>query len=167
MKRLLLGSAVLTIFAIAITLFQISCKKDAIAQATNYNLTPATTTKLGGIIVGTGLVIDNAGILSTREDNLTDVILYQKSVSTGYGTEWWTCFKDGSNQRKVNFPSTITVRQLGVSLLSDKKSVVFSGSVTAIPLGISDIYTMNIDGTNLQKIVTNGSNDFHSPQAYW
>lgn len=166
MKKLFLGSAALALFAIAITLFQISCKKDAIAQTITYTLQPATTSTLGGVIVGPGLTVDNSGVLSSSGHH-NDVILYQKRVPTGYGTEWWTCSKDGSNQRKVNFPPTITVTQLGVSLLSDKNSVVFSGAVTAIPLGISDIYTMNIDGTNLKKIVTNGTNDFHSPQASW
>jgi hypothetical protein len=35
MKKLLMSSLVLTAFALAITLFQISCKKEAIAQTTN------------------------------------------------------------------------------------------------------------------------------------
>jgi Tol biopolymer transport system component len=54
---------------------------------------------------------------------------------------------------------------LGVSLLPDKNAVVFSAAVTATPLGISDIYTMNLDGANLKKIVTNGTNNFYSPQV--
>lgn len=134
MKKILLGSAILFLFAIAITLFQLSCSKETIAQT------------------------------STVSQN--DVILYQKAVSTSFGTEWWVCKKDGSNQRKVNFPSAIVVTQLGVSLLSDKNSVVFSASLNTTPLGISEIYTMNIDGTNLQKIVTDGSNNY-LPKAYW
>ncbi len=166
MKKLFLGSAALALFAIAITLFQISCKKDAIAQTMTYTLQPATASSLGGVIVGSGLTVDNSGVLSTNGPH-NDVILYLKSVPTPLGVEWWTCSKDGSNQRKVNFPPAITITQLGVSLLSDKNSVVFSAAVTATPLGVSDIYTMNIDGTNLQKIVTNGANNFYSPQASW
>lgn len=131
MKKLLLASASLLLFAIAITLFQISCKKDAMAQT---------------------------------ESNNT-VILYQKRVITGFGTEWWVCSKDGSNQRKVNFPVNIIIRQLGVSLMPDKNSVVFSASENTL-MAVSNIYTMNIDGTNLQKIVSNGTDDFYSPLAY-
>lgn len=37
MKKLLLGSAALTLFSISIILFQISCKKEAIAQSTSNN----------------------------------------------------------------------------------------------------------------------------------
>ena len=164
MKKLFLGSAALALFAIAITLFQISCKKDAIAQTITYTLPAATTSTLGGVIVGPGFTVDNSGVISSKHN---DVILYLKSVPTPLGVEWWTCSKDGSNQRKVNFPPAITITQLGVSLLSDKNSVVFSAAVTATPLGVSDIYTMNIDGTNLQKIVTNGANNFYSPHASW
>ncbi len=39
MKKLLMSSLVLTIFALAITLFQISCKKEANAQTTTTTLT--------------------------------------------------------------------------------------------------------------------------------
>lgn len=64
MRKLLLGSAVLTLFAISITLFQISCQKESNAQTTTYTLPPATTTSLGGIIVGNGLSVTPSGVLS-------------------------------------------------------------------------------------------------------
>jgi hypothetical protein len=165
MKKLFLGSAALLLFSIAITLFQIACKKDLIAQSATYTLKPATASDLGGIIVGQGLSIDNSGVLSTTDNPHNGIILYQKSVATAFGIEWWVCQTDGSNQRKVNFPSTLAITQLGVSLLPDKNSVVFSAAAATTPLGISDIYTMNLDGTNLKKIVTNGNNNFYSPQA--
>ncbi len=162
MKKLLQGSIVLTLFAISIFLFQISCKREAIAQNTQYTLPVATNSRLGGVIVGPGLNIDNSGILSCSRN---DVILYIKKVSARY--EWWVCDRDGGNQRMVNFPSTITVTNLGVSLLSDKNTVVFSGTASTIPLGISDLYTMNIDGSNLHKIVANSGVDLSMPIAYW
>jgi len=159
---LLQGSIALCLFAIAIMLFQISCKKDSFAQSPAYTLPMASTSTLGGVIVGQGLNIDNTGKLSCPHD---DVILYIKRATPKY--EWWVCNRDGGNQRKVNFPAAITVTQMGVSLLSDKNSVVFSGTATTIPLGISDVYTMNIDGSNLHKIVTNSGDDLMTPVAYW
>ena len=131
MKKLLLASASLLLFAFAITIFQISCRKDAMAQNNPENI----------------------------------VILYQKRVPTQYGIEWWVCSEDGSNQRKVNFPANIIIRQLGVSLMPDKNSVVFSASENSLA-AVSNIYTMNIDGTNLQKIVSTATDDFYSPLAY-
>jgi hypothetical protein len=54
----------LTPFFISIIFFQISCKKTADAQTTNYTLPPATRTSLGGVIVGNGLSITSNGTLS-------------------------------------------------------------------------------------------------------
>jgi hypothetical protein len=162
MKKLLQGSIVLTLFAISIFLFQISCRKDAVAQNSQYTLPVATNSTLGGVIVGQGLSIDNSGVLSCSRN---DVILYFKMTSPRY--EWWVCDRDGGNQRMVNFPSTITVTNLGVSLLSDKNTVVFSGAASTIPLGVSDLYTMNIDGSNLHKIVSNSGVNLTMPVAYW
>ena len=162
MKKLLQGSIVLTLFAVSIFLFQMSCKREAIAQNTQYSLPVATNSNLGGVIVGPGLSIDNSGVLSCSRN---DVILYYKMTSPRY--EWWVCDRAGGNQRMVNFPSTITVMGLGVSLLSDKNTVVFSGAASTIPLGPSDLYTMNIDGSNLQKIVANSGVNLTGPVAYW
>ncbi len=162
MKILLQGSIALTTFAISIMLFQMGCKKDAIAQNSTYNLPVASSSTLGGIMIGPGLTIDNTGRLSCPHD---DVILYFKTTSPKY--EWWVCDKNGGNQRMVNFPSTITVTNVGVSLLSDKKSVVFSGAASTIPLGISNLYTMNIDGSNLNMIVANSGVNLTAPVAYW
>jgi len=162
MKQLLQGSIVLTLFAISIFLFQMSCRKDAVAQNSQYILPVATTSTIGGVIVGQGLSIDNSGVLSCSRN---DVILYFKMTSPRY--EWWVCDRDGSNQRMVNFPPTITVMNLGVSLLSDKNTVVFSGAASTIPLGVSDLYTMNIDGSNLHKIAANSGVNLTAPVAYW
>lgn len=162
MKMLLQGSIALTLLAISIMLFQMSCKKDAFAQNPVYTLPVASNSTLGGVMVGAGLTIDNSGKLSCPRN---DVILYIKKLPGRY--EWWVCDRDGANQKIVNFPPTITVTDLGVSLLSDKNSVVFSGTATTIPLGVSDLYTMNIDGTNLHKIVLNTGSSLSMPTAHW
>lgn len=165
MKKLFLASATMTLFAISFTLFQFSCKKNVIAQTINGNNLPiASTSTLGSVIAGSGLVISNSGVLSTESPK--DVILYFKEGPTGHPYEYWVCSKDGSNQKKVNFPSNVTVSNEGVSLLNDKKSVVFSGSLTW-PAGLSELYTMKIDGSELRKIVGNGTDNFYSPKTYW
>ncbi len=64
MKKVLLGSIILVAFSIAIVLFQISCQKTAEAQMSNYTLPPATTTNLGGIMVGSGLTVTTSGVVS-------------------------------------------------------------------------------------------------------
>ena len=77
MKKLLLGSAALTLFAIAISIFQISCNKEANAQTNStYTLTPATTSKLGGVIVdGTSIKVDATGKISTVTNSIPPFIL--------------------------------------------------------------------------------------------
>ena len=66
MKKLLMGSIVLTLFSISILIFQVSCQKEVVAQqqTTNYILPPATTTTLGGVIIGSGLSVTSNGTLS-------------------------------------------------------------------------------------------------------
>ena len=68
MKKLLLGSVALTLFSIAIAIFQMSCQKEANAQTGTgtYTLQPATTSTLGGIIVGNGLSVTSNGTLSVN-----------------------------------------------------------------------------------------------------
>ena len=114
MKKLLLGSAALTLFAIAISIFQISCNKDSNAQTNStYILTPATTSKLGGVIVdGTSIKVDAAGKISTvsNGNQQLNIILY----AIGYGggpnyvnssaSEYWTMNYDGTNPKKIHCP---------------------------------------------------------------
>jgi hypothetical protein len=174
MKKLLLGSIALTLFSISILIFQIGCKKDVTAQigATNYKLPAATTSTLGGIIVGNGLSVTPSGILSiqTSSTSQTDLILYDKHISLRAGNmayEYWVCLKDGSNKRQILIPANITVSDGKIGILADKNSVVFSGSVSGTS-GASDIYTMNIDGSNLQKIVSgDASTNLYSREVYW
>jgi hypothetical protein len=63
-----MGSVALTLFSISIVIFQMSCKKDATAQTggTSYTLPTATTSTLGGVIVGSGLSVTSNGILSAN-----------------------------------------------------------------------------------------------------
>src|SRR2546423_12190340 len=104
MRKLLLGSLVLTAFSIAILLFQISCQKSALAEVP-YTLPPATTTTLGGVIVGSGLSVTSNGTLSVNAAGgvqQLNKIIFAKLLPAGGIIEIWTMNYDGSNQTKVN-----------------------------------------------------------------
>ena len=102
-KKLFLGSIALTTFALSIILFQVSCQKDVVAQnTTNYTLPPATTTTLGGVIVGNGLSVTSNGTLSVNASGGTtqqNKLLFVKSfvVGTTETSEIWTVNYDGTN----------------------------------------------------------------------
>lgn len=64
MKKLFMGSIAILLFTIAISIFQISCEKEAVAYNSNYKLPPATTSTLGGVIVGNGLSATLNGTLT-------------------------------------------------------------------------------------------------------
>ena len=161
MKKLLLGSVLLTIFAISIALFQISCKKDAVAQGTNYILPPATTSSLGGIIVGNGLSITSNGTLSvTSSGGLTQLnkLIFKKIV--GSGAEIWTANYDGSNAIKINI-----ILPTGIVYSDDMNPVMSpNGQKIFFTAGLSgsfagDLYSCNADGSSVTKIVDKGGSN--------
>lgn len=144
-------------FSLSIILFQISCKKEAVAQSggnstTNYVLKPATTSTLGGVIVGSGLSVGSDGTLSvnnngTNNDESTqlNLILYS------HNGELWTANIDGTNQTKI--PITLPTGITGFDnahLSPDGKKVIFD--VNGQTQGVA-IYSCNIDGSNLTKII--------------
>jgi hypothetical protein len=127
MKKLLMGSFVLMFFAISVSLVQMSCSKEAIAQ----------------------------GNTSTQLNKL----LYIKSISNTTH-EIWISNYDGTGQTKVNIllPAGI-VFSVGLSpkLSPDCKKLFFAAgpSYPSDP-GVSanaDIYSCNIDGTSLTKVI--------------
>lgn len=114
MNRIVLSTVVLFVFSLGITVFQVSCKKDAIAQNPTYNLPIATTERLGGVIVdGVTLKIDEKGVLSingilvvppgennSNEDNF---IVYGVEPELQDDAEQiWTMNEDGSGKKRVN-----------------------------------------------------------------
>jgi hypothetical protein len=157
MKKILLGSAVLTLFAIAITLFQISCQKESNAQTTNYTLPPATMTTLGGIIVGTGLSINSNGVLSVTPaaTSVLNLIVYYKEVSANV-FEIWTAKYDGSNQAKINIslPANTEFHDDTPPQLSPDGSKVFYTLINTVTF-VQSLYTANINGTGSVKIIDN------------
>ena len=138
MKKLVLGSIAMLLLAISVTLFQISCTKEAHAQNnsnSNYTLPPATATTLGGIMVGTGLNITSNGTLSVSQTG-------SNALSPATTTTLGGVIVDGT---------TIKVDATG------KISAVSSGANAAslivyCPSNTDEIWEANIDGTNQHKI---------------
>lgn len=164
MKNLLLGSITLTIFSISIVLFQLSCTKDTIAQNTSYVLPPATNSSLGGIIVGNGLNITSNGTLSvtttgTGGSQKNKLIIEKtiKSTGTTSPVEVWTANYDGSNQTKINIVLPAGYFNDGGTKISPDGNKLFLNLADAA--GINYVYSCNIDGSNLTRIVTENANE--------
>jgi Tol biopolymer transport system component len=170
MKKIFKSALILTFFAVSLLLFQMSCKKTVDAQQNGTYILPiASPTTLGGVKPdGTTILVDPSGKISIASQNLpqqSDVILYKKyipgpSVST---VEFWLCDKNGSNKRQIVVPSNLTIQDFNMSLLADQNTVVFPATEGN---GTSNLYTMNIDGSNIKKIVGDGVNNYYEPQAY-
>jgi len=158
MKKLLLSSVSLLLFSASMLIFQMSCKKEVQAQTkSDYTLPAASTTKLGGIIVGSGLTITSKGTLSATpaEATVTQInkILFAKSSSSK--TELWTANYDGTGQAKINIALPAGKRLGGEAKLSpDGKTVFFIAFDTNSK---SYLYTCKLNGTAVTLLV-DGSN---------
>lgn len=102
MKKLLMSSLVLLVFSCSIFIFQMSCKKTLLAQD-KYVLPPATTSSLGGVIVGSGLSVSSNGVLSTTAGGSVPInkILYQ---SWPMGSHFVIINSDGTNPQNISLP---------------------------------------------------------------
>lgn len=162
MKKLLLSSAVLVLFAIAIIIFQLSCKKQAIAQTgSNYTLPPATTSTLGGIIVGKGLSITSSGILSADSSTTTGTSqTNQNLILTSYlNSDSTLALYDysGTLLRTIQPSSAVmdfTKYKIREAKLSpDGKLIIVSGQSRSVNFGDA-VFTMDTYGNNVKKIFT-------------
>ena len=98
MKKMLLASTVLPLCSLSMLIFQLSCSKSAHAQANNYTLPPATTTTLGGVIVGSGLAVSSNGTLSATSAPVGLTQLNKIAVELGYANDSLLIMNyDGSN----------------------------------------------------------------------
>ena len=159
MRKLLVGSIVLTVFSASSILFQLSCTKTADAQTgTGYTLPPATTTTLGGVIVGNGLSVTSNGTLSVNSTtgalHQLNKIIFAKLLTGGGGTEIWTMNYDGTSQTKVNItmPAGQVITDEAPRLSPDGTKIVFIGATAGSTGNDDDIYICNIDGSGVTKI---------------
>jgi len=132
MKKILMGSVVLTALSLSIIAFQMSCSKSANAQT--------------------------SGTTSLTQLNL---VLYSKDIpynaNGGTNRSFWTSNLDGSNQKQIPISGIPENELESANLTPDGKTVVFevSDSITNKTV----LYSCSIDGTNLKKIVGLNSNE--------
>ena len=131
---------------------------------TNYTLPSATNNSLGGIIVGSGLTITNNGTLSVSSQGGTvqqiGKIIYVKLIDNPLPRRYevWTANYDGTNQTKFNFSMPAGYTDMGNGdqeynpKLSPNGQKVFL-ELVKISNQQTDIFSANIDGSNLTKII--------------
>jgi Tol biopolymer transport system component len=126
MRKLLLSAITLFLFSTSIFVFQVSCQKDAMADA--------------------------------NERNSNDKIVYVKSYGATPSDEIWIMNLDGTDNKKVpiDFPFddgslSLSGDATGVTVSKDGKKIIFSLYIEDEDK--SQVYTCNIDGTNLTKIL--------------
>ena len=133
---MLLSTIVLFFFFFSIILFQVSCKKEATAQTI------------------------------TTGQNALNIILYAKSFNSNnnYSQEVWMSGYDGSNQKKINIqlPSGIVFSEdVQPKLSPDGKTIFFEAGAPGSSSGNisyqTDLYSCNIDGSNLKKVIDHGT----------
>jgi Tol biopolymer transport system component len=128
MKRLLLSSVVLLTFSASISLFEISCKKSANAQS---NTNGATTSNLG-------------------------VIMYTKINSNTSVGEIWLANYDGSNQHIVPI-TPIPGYSVGRARLTPDGKKIFISAYNGVTAKNTAIFSCNVDGSNLVKVIDDPS----------
>ncbi len=157
-----MGSILLTAFSVAIIIFQISCQKTVNAQTSSYSLSPATTTTLGGVIVGNGLSVTGNGTLSvistTSGSTQLNKLIFKKIVNST--AEIWTANYDGSSAAKVDItlPSGVSFSDDMNPIMSpDGKKIFFTAGSGGLSGG--DLYSCNADGSSVTKIVDKGGSN--------
>jgi hypothetical protein len=163
MKNLLMSTVVLIAFSLAIIIFQMSCKKEVNAQSSpNYTLPIATTSTLGGVIVGSGLSVSNSGVVSVNNSSSTTQVgkVIFKKISKA-GSEIWLCNYDGTSPSKVNItlPAGYNFADDMTPMLSpDGKKIFFTAGFLGNSVIKSDVmFVCNTDGTSVAKILEAGA----------
>jgi hypothetical protein len=157
MKKILLSTIALTLFAISLLLFDISCKKTANAQSPTYVLPVATTSKLGGVIPdGTTISVDGTGKISAAPTTLAPQagkIIYIKFGATALDSQLWTANYDGSGAQQINItlPANLTLDG-DVKISPDHKTIFFTVFPTS-GTAVNYIYACNIDGSNVHQVI--------------
>lgn len=139
MKNVFLGSIVLILFSLGITLVEISCQKSN-AQISNPQ-NPETANVI---------LYHKTALYSVNKDSSGNI------VSTFYwGNEFYISDLTGTNTRKIPITLPSGLYANGAAYLTpDGNTIIFR--VTGPPGGgpdVSDIYSCSVDGSNLKKIL--------------
>lgn len=142
MKKILLSSIILFLFSVSVVLFQISCKKEAVADV---------------------------GVNGAGGSNL-GVILFIKTVQNdkpNLSKELWTANYDGTNQKKINI-TVGTGKIIESGFLSPDGKIVFV--VFQEKLSNNDVeintYSCLPDGSNLKRIFGDVNNKIFVCNVY-
>jgi hypothetical protein len=136
MKKILMGTAFLSITGIAITSSQFSCTKGSSQSST------------------TGLTQLNKILYTKKTYNPNTGVVQSQSL--------WVSNLDGSNQKEIPISLTTGQNFFGAGKLTpDGKTVVVEISTPTSVVGgyqryKSDLYTLSVDGSNLKKILDFG-----------
>ncbi len=126
MKTLLKSSIVLILFSLSIILFNISCEKKAEAQ-------PNTTVT----------AVQNVGLIFFKKESDKQ-------------NEFWKANYDGTNQVKITIasvPAGMEFDTVSFRISPDGKKIFFN--LYSFSLNQQNMYSCNIDGTGLTKIIDN------------
>jgi Tol biopolymer transport system component len=111
---------------------------------------------LGGIIVGNGLNVTSTGVLSVTSNSSLNQLnkLIYKRVS-GASSEIWMANYDGTNNVRINIslPSGIVFNDDMLPTLSPNGQKIFFTAGTSTR---GDLFSCNVDGSNIIKIVDKG-----------
>lgn len=162
MRKLLLGSVVLSTFAIALIIFQMSCEKVATAQqtTTTYVLPAATTTTLGGVIIGSGLTVNSAGLLSVNVSTNGGATINQNLILTAYrGSDSTLAVFDYNGKLIRTMQPSSSIIDFNTFRIKDAK---FSPDGKIIVLCMENkkeassdaFFTMDALGNNVKSIIT-------------
>lgn len=143
MKKVLFSTIILTAFSCSLIIFQLSCKKVAVAA----DQTSASTPQVGKLIYSKLIAPANA--------------------NSYY--ELWSANYDGTSQQKILITLPTGVSMSGAAKLSPDHKTLFFGAYTfkAGVITKSALYSCNIDGSNPHEIVSGTLNEsFEANVAY-
>lgn len=168
MKKIILSTAVLTFFSISIILFQISCQKESKAQTSTYSLIPATTTTLGGVIVGSGLSVTTNGVLSVNAPATSLIQLNKLLIFDGLNYALINYDGSGKSIIPITLPAGRAFRGTtphGV-LSPDGAKLFFEAYGTIGTTWYYYIYSCALNGTNLTVVLTSTDANIGLMSAY-
>ena len=137
MKKLLFGTIILSLFAISLSIVQVSCSK--------------TTAQTSSVV------------------NQVSKILYTSYSGGNY--KLWIANYDGTNATQINIalPAGVDM-QYGNSnfsmYLSPDGQKIFFFAGNPISPGANSLYSCNVNGTNVQPVVTSSTELLHLYGAY-
>jgi hypothetical protein len=137
MKKILMGSAVLTALSLSIIAFQVSCSKTANAQT---------------------------GSVNTQQNKVLYTVTDSTYPYVGNGYTIWSANYDGTNAQKinVNLPAGILLGtddyvEAYVRLSPDGKTMFFPAMEQVDGYGIQIEYSSSVDGTNAKQMKINNN----------